>query len=279
MNRVLSLDGGGLKGIYTLRLMQRLTDEKVVNFNHDFDIFAGTSIGGLIAVCLATKMSPKQILELFEVDSYIALSDTKKAPFNFFKQNLFEKIEQQFGNILFESIKHKVFLPVFNLTDKTQSYFDRNCDKFIDQLKVSDVLKAICSDIRVLPPFYIDTLNKHYCDAGLFAYDPSVFFIQNADLTPQSGLKILSIGSGIIENISDELNMGEKFDLLYDTFLDEQFKTTQYVFDLLSEAGEVDYVRLSEYPNKQKIENLEQLVELADKRFDSLNLNQISSFI
>ena len=49
--RILSLDGGGLRGLITARILQRLNDDpKIKGWLDDVDLFAGTSTGGILAL-------------------------------------------------------------------------------------------------------------------------------------------------------------------------------------------------------------------------------------
>ena len=47
--RILSLDGGGVRGVVTLELLSHLQEGTQINFHDDFDIYAGTSTGSIIA--------------------------------------------------------------------------------------------------------------------------------------------------------------------------------------------------------------------------------------
>ena len=53
--RVLSLDGGGLRGLISVILLQRLNAEPgLKGWFHNLDLVAGTSTGGLLALAIAT---------------------------------------------------------------------------------------------------------------------------------------------------------------------------------------------------------------------------------
>ena len=55
--RILSIDGGGLRGIIPLVLLERL-DLAAPGWRKSINMHAGTSTGGLIALCLANGKSP-----------------------------------------------------------------------------------------------------------------------------------------------------------------------------------------------------------------------------
>jgi patatin-like phospholipase/acyl hydrolase len=62
--RILSLDGGGMRGIFTLKILERLQKLKP-DFLSNVDLFAGTSTGGIIALGLADGRRPSQLRKLY----------------------------------------------------------------------------------------------------------------------------------------------------------------------------------------------------------------------
>ena len=51
--RILSLDGGGVKGIIGVRLLARLEEELGLPLWRTFDLIVGTSAGGIIATSVS----------------------------------------------------------------------------------------------------------------------------------------------------------------------------------------------------------------------------------
>lgn len=72
MKRILSLDGGGIRGVFSLEILLRIEEllrehfgnPKLVLADH-FDFFAGTSTGAIIATSLSWGMSVEDILQLY----------------------------------------------------------------------------------------------------------------------------------------------------------------------------------------------------------------------
>jgi patatin-like phospholipase/acyl hydrolase len=62
--RILSIDGGGLRGVIPLAIMERL-DAEAPGWREGINMYAGTSTGGIIALCMAKGMSPAQVLNLY----------------------------------------------------------------------------------------------------------------------------------------------------------------------------------------------------------------------
>ncbi len=71
--RILSLDGGGLRGIVTLGYLKRVEDllreryggDDGFRLAHYFDLMAGTSTGSIIAAALALGMSVDELTDLY----------------------------------------------------------------------------------------------------------------------------------------------------------------------------------------------------------------------
>lgn len=62
--RILSLDGGGIKGLFSIRALDRIVRRHPALLDH-VDLLAGTSTGGIIALGLAAGKSPAEITELY----------------------------------------------------------------------------------------------------------------------------------------------------------------------------------------------------------------------
>ncbi|HZP68201.1 MAG TPA: patatin-like phospholipase family protein, partial [Rudaea sp.] len=62
--RILSIDGGGLRGIVPLAVLENL-DRKKPGWRDGINMFAGTSTGGLIALALASGMQPREIMDAY----------------------------------------------------------------------------------------------------------------------------------------------------------------------------------------------------------------------
>jgi len=65
--RILSLDGGGIRGIVTAIVLERLNSENgLKGWLDSIDLIAGTSTGGLLALGLAHGLDIRQIRQLYE---------------------------------------------------------------------------------------------------------------------------------------------------------------------------------------------------------------------
>jgi uncharacterized protein len=65
--RILSLDGGGIKGIFSASILSALEDQlsKGDHLNRYFDLIAGTSTGGILAMGLGAEIAARELLDVY----------------------------------------------------------------------------------------------------------------------------------------------------------------------------------------------------------------------
>lgn len=66
MRRILSIDGGGIRGTFPAAFLASLEEDLDAPIGSYFDLIAGTSTGGIIAIALAMGIPAKDVLELYE---------------------------------------------------------------------------------------------------------------------------------------------------------------------------------------------------------------------
>lgn len=67
MRRILSIDGGGIKGVFPASFLATLEDSLGGSVARYFDLIVGTSTGGILALGLGLGLSAKEILRFYEV--------------------------------------------------------------------------------------------------------------------------------------------------------------------------------------------------------------------
>ena len=72
---ILSLSGGGYLGLYTISVLEKMEEQFGKPIAKYFDLLAGTSIGGIIALALAAEVPAKNIKEAFELEGCNIFSD------------------------------------------------------------------------------------------------------------------------------------------------------------------------------------------------------------
>lgn len=201
--RILSFDGGGIKGSLSARLLKRICD-KFPNFLDEVDLFAGTSTGSLIALSLAYGK------DAIFIDNIYSYSNTKKIfspkKHNIFRPkysnyNLKEILSDYFPeNLLIKDLKKYVFIPSFNVKGFSKEswevvFFNNLCKNPTYNSSVIDV--ALASSAA---PTYFPS-HKNFIDGGVVANSPTaaaVFSTMNCftSLSSGSNFRLLSIGTG-----------------------------------------------------------------------------------
>jgi patatin-like phospholipase/acyl hydrolase len=63
--QILSLDGGGVRGVFIAAILAAIEKDLNIKIIDHFDLIAGTSTGGIIAIALGLGLSPVDILEFY----------------------------------------------------------------------------------------------------------------------------------------------------------------------------------------------------------------------
>lgn len=62
---ILSLDGGGIKGLFSAAVLAKLEEDHGVRIVDHFDLIVGTSTGGIIAIALGLGITPAQLVKFY----------------------------------------------------------------------------------------------------------------------------------------------------------------------------------------------------------------------
>lgn len=63
--QILSLDGGGIKGVFSAAVLSAIEKDLSVRIVDHFDLIVGTSTGGIIALGLGLGLSPQEMVEFY----------------------------------------------------------------------------------------------------------------------------------------------------------------------------------------------------------------------
>src|SRR5438046_10353165 len=66
--QILSLDGGGIKGLFSAAVLAAIEADLNVSIVEHFDLIVGTSTGGIIALGLGLGLRPQQIVDFYAND-------------------------------------------------------------------------------------------------------------------------------------------------------------------------------------------------------------------
>ena len=212
--KILTLDGGGIRGVLTAALLERLEAE-VPGFLDGVDLFAGTSTGGILALFLAAGKTPTEARELYEKlgsavfkdslwDNIKDLGQITGAQYS--NVPLKQELANQFGSTKLDRLPKKVLISSFQLDNhETEAGKIRSWKpKFFHNYPGPDSDGAqnvvdIALYTSAAPTFF--PVYQGFVDGGVIANNPSMCAIAQA-LSPVSGnhkledLRLLSAGTG-----------------------------------------------------------------------------------
>ncbi|WP_073507744.1 patatin-like phospholipase family protein [Streptobacillus notomytis] len=203
--RILSLDGGGLKGIYTIMMLDKIQKDFNIEYHEYFDIIIGTSTGSIIATLLASGIQPKEILKIYN-DCYKEIfnekSNGKKALFgSLYKNHNLENVVKKYINDLdYSDLKTKLVITSVNLSDSKINIV-KSYDEVIKNKNEQFSLKDAIISSAAAPGYFSPHIfkNKMYVDGSLFSNNPSLIGLAesfNLGVNSLKEVKILSLGTG-----------------------------------------------------------------------------------
>ncbi|CAK9037890.1 Patatin-like protein 2 (OsPLP2), partial [Durusdinium trenchii] len=211
---VITLDGGGVRGITTLRFLVRVEDALRESLGSGFrlrevvDLWCGTSAGAMIAAAFArTSVAAHELEGVFDQRMLSVFNKSlcdrifgRTQAFSVYdgvgKREMIEEILNDPEEKFFEPEQPKLMVTAFDLTDDCPVVFKSWSDK--PRNREATLAGAIDASSS-LPVFFPSTeMNGHkYIDGGILSANPSdMGFTEAVKLFPGEKLQILSIGCG-----------------------------------------------------------------------------------
>jgi len=219
MYKILSFDGGGIKGIVTLTLLQRL-EQQAPGFVSRADFYAGTSTGGIIALGLAAGKTIQELLDLYLQngakifdDSWLKdivhLGDLIGARYD--QGNLQKILNDQFGSLKLGELNKRVLIPSFDLdqVDPRNPKAHRWSPKFFHNFPGTDSdgelsVVDVALDTSAAPTYF--PAHDGFIDGAVLANNPAMAAVaqtqdNRAQINPRPALNellVLSVGTGTV---------------------------------------------------------------------------------
>ncbi|MEZ0208685.1 MAG: patatin-like phospholipase family protein [Candidatus Paceibacterota bacterium] len=206
--RILTLDGGGAKGFYTLGVLQEIEAMLGVELYKKFDLIYGTSTGAIIAALIGLGYKVEDIHKLYKTHVPSVMScksaDDKTAAL----QALAKKV---FGNKLFTDMKTDVGIvsakwiterPLIFKTNLKQAHGRKGTFEPGFGVKVADAVQASCSAYPFFNRKNIKTSKGdeiELIDGGYCANNPTLYAIADATKAfeiKHENIRVVSIGVG-----------------------------------------------------------------------------------
>lgn len=216
--RILALDGGGVRGVFTAVVLERLLGV-LPGLIDAADLLAGTSTGGILALGLAAGLSPGELRHLYESKGQDIFQRSRREfgaeaahpPAALYdNETLCHELKRSLGvNTRLADLEKQVLVPAFDLDNESEDPGKRTWrPKLFHNLPGTQndgeqQLYRVALYTSAAPMCFPSV--DGFIDGGVYANNPSMVAVAHVlgarHLTPVpnlSALRVLSLGSGVV---------------------------------------------------------------------------------
>lgn len=219
--QILSLDGGGIKGLFSAALLAKIEESLDLRVTDHFDLITGTSTGGIIALGLGIGMRPREIVEFYVAEGpkifrKYPLWSRIKSPLRskYSSKPLEEALKRRFRDYLLADCTKRLVIPSYNLAKdevyvfKTPHHSRLTFDGRVPLWKVALATSAAPTYL----PCCTHVDGMRLVDGGLWANNPTMVGIVEAISlldVPLESIATFSVGTtNSIAHKSSKLDRG-----------------------------------------------------------------------
>lgn len=212
--RVVSIDGGGIRGLVTTILLQRIiASPGLQNFLDSIDLIGGTSTGGLLALGIASRLDLTQIRNMYVekgakifddswLDDLVDLGKLRGADYD--TKPLRRELQNLFGEATLGQLGKRVLISTFDLDNEDAANRTWKPKLFHNFPGPNNDRTSRVVDVGLYTsaaPTYFPSVDG-YIDGGVYASNPAMCTLaQTQDRryspTPALGeVRLLSLGTG-----------------------------------------------------------------------------------
>jgi len=188
MRRILTIDGGGIKGVFPAAFLTTLEQRLACSVSDYFDLIAGTSTGGIIAIGLGLGLGAQDVLALYKDHGerifprrrLLRLLSLVRAKYDY--QPLREALETAFGDRRLGESRNRLLIPSLNLAaERVHIYKTSHHAKLVHDYKLPAVEVALATVAApTYFPIHLSPEGLPYIDGSLWARNPMALAIVEA---------------------------------------------------------------------------------------------------
>lgn len=207
IRKILSLDGGGIKGVFAATFLASIEEILNINVGDYFDLIVGTSTGAIVALALGRDLSARKILDFYETYGPVIFRRTAMsrilAPFFMGRYDalpLRDSLKTVFGTTRLGESKRRLVIPSMNLeTGEVHVFKTPHHARLQTDFKASmlDVALASAAAPTYFPVHRPDN-GTPLIDGGMWANNPVAAAVVEAISVldwPRESLRVFSLGS------------------------------------------------------------------------------------
>lgn len=211
--RILSLDGGGVKGAYTSSVLHTLEIVTGKAITEHFDLITGTSTGGIIAIAIGLGVPLHEIVDLYVRNGPVIFPIPPigwrgkiaswcrqvKGP-KYCRSKLAESVDGVFGEQHFGDSKNRLVIPAFNAVNGgIQLFKTAHCKAYrMDYLLPARTVALATSAAPTFFSAFKDPEGRVFLDGAVWANCPAMVGLIEATTAldwPVDQIDVLSIGT------------------------------------------------------------------------------------
>ena len=202
--QVLSLDGGGLKGIFAAATLAAWEEDFDTRIGDHFDLVVGTSTGGLLALGLGLGHRPAELLDLY-LTRHREIFPPRRGPLRGLRTPRYEPdglravLEEQFGDAVLGHSQLRLAIPAYDLTaDHVHLFRTPHHPELRRDWRVRAVDVAMAT--TAAPTYLPATTVEHHrlIDGGVWANNPTMVGVAECfDRLggDRGGVRVLNVGT------------------------------------------------------------------------------------
>ena len=204
---VLSLDGGGFKGMFAAVLLDRLEADLGISVIEHFDLMTGTSTGGIIALGLGAGLRPSEIVAFYTNHGRSIFAHPRPRTLRRLGRSKYSAaplrraLEEAFGDVTLGDSTVPLAIPAYDLCNDTVYVFRTpHAPKLLrdGRERMVDVALATTAAPTYLPAHSLRGLRL--IDGGMWANNPTIVGVVEAVNTfgyDLADIGVFSIGTTI----------------------------------------------------------------------------------
>lgn len=203
--QILALDGGGAKALFTAHVLARLEEDLDLRIADSFDLIAGTSAGGIVALGLGTGLRPREIVDHYEALVAKVFPTTRRRSFrrlirpSYDAGVLRQALTGVLGDQLLGDSVKRLVIPAWDVQRGDVHVFKTpHHSRLVRDWRIPmvDVAMATSAAPTYFPAANVD--GHRLIDGGIWANNPSVVAIAEAVSmlgVPLATIAVLNIGT------------------------------------------------------------------------------------
>lgn len=266
--RILSIDGGGVKGLIPAVLLQEIESKAGKPINELFDMFAGTSTGGIMSLLLNDpnkNYTTKDVIEFYTGDAVKKIFKKRliRFPLDAVKypcENIESVLKEKFSESLFKDTIKPVLIQAYDTQSGDSKFFYSKEDKSAE-FKFWEMARATSAAETFFPPFKL--ANMCLIDGGNFANNPSLFALIEAQkqFPDCTNFEIVSLGCGTV-SMSTPYEQLKKWNIIdwasniFGITSDGQSDTVSYSMSRLKSVKSFKRFQITLTPDQADMDNV-----------------------